>query len=153
MKTASFTVRASEKQSLRWKRAAEHEGHRSVGTWLAEAADRYLDALARAGKPLPLSWRRGRFTVRLEGGETVSVKGHVSPPFFAYRGAADGHDPQSDHFSLVYQPTGRLIATLRSYAQCRTLAAELSRTWVRWGGSEPSEDPAPLLQRFQREDV
>jgi hypothetical protein len=49
VKRASYTVRATEKQSLRWNRAAEAEGHRSVGTWLAEAADRHLDALQRAG--------------------------------------------------------------------------------------------------------
>ena len=59
----------------------------------------------------------------------------------------------NDFFTLVFIPQGRIIATLRSASQCRTLAAELARVWVRWGGEEPAEDPAPLLQRFQREDV
>lgn len=39
MKTASFTVHATAEQSARWKRAAEAEGHRSAGTWLAAAAE------------------------------------------------------------------------------------------------------------------
>jgi hypothetical protein len=44
VKVATFTVRATEKQSIRWKQAADGEGHMEVGTWLAEAADRYLCA-------------------------------------------------------------------------------------------------------------
>ncbi|MFL6260634.1 MAG: hypothetical protein ACJ76Y_13045 [Thermoanaerobaculia bacterium] len=50
-------------------------------------------------------------------------------------------------------PQARVLATLRTFAHCKALASELARLWVRWGGSEPTEDPAPLLQRFQREDV
>ena len=155
LKTAAFTVRATEKQSLRWKRAADHEGHRSVGSWLAEAADRFLDALQRAGRPLPLAWRKGSFRVELEDGETVTVKGLISPPFGAFCGTETGPSYYSGRhrFTLVYAPQGRILATLRTFAHCRTLASELSRVWVRWGGNEPSEDPAPLLQRFQREDV
>lgn len=86
MKTASFTVRATEKQSLRWKRAADAEGHASVGMWLAEAADRFLDALQRAGKPLPLAWGRGRFRVRLEDGSEVTLPGWMARPVGIYRG-------------------------------------------------------------------
>lgn len=155
MKTASFTVHATEKQSLRWKRAAEHEGHRSCGTWLAEAADRYLDALQRAGKPLPLAWSKGQFRVRLEDGSEPEVRGLLARPFGIFHGAPDGPIPHgSTHrYSLVYLPTRRIVATFRSAAHCKGLASELARVWVRWGGSEPSEDPAPLLQRFQREDV
>ena len=153
LKTASYTVRATERQSLRWNRAAEAEGHRSVGTWLAEAADRHLDALQRAGKPLPLAWRFGRFRVTLEDGER-EVSGFVAPPFGAYRGSEEGPGPRGCwRYSLVYIPQRRLIATFRTYAHCKALASELARLWVRWGGSEPAEDLAPLLQRFQREDV
>jgi len=153
MKTASFTVRATEKQSLRWKRAADAEGHRAVGTWLAEAADRHLDALQRAGKPLPLAWRFGRFRVALDGGER-EVSGFISPPFGAFRGSEEGPGPRGCwRYSLVYLPQGRPLATFRTYAHCKILASELARLWVRWGGREPAEDPAPLLQRFQREDV
>lgn len=80
MKTASFTVRATMAQSVRWKRAAEAEGHASVGTWLAEALDRYLDALKRAGKPLALAWGRGRFRVRLEDGTEPEMRGWIARP-------------------------------------------------------------------------
>ena len=44
LKVASFTVRATMAQSIAWKRAAEAEGHASVGTWVAEALDVYLKA-------------------------------------------------------------------------------------------------------------
>ncbi|MBW8877634.1 MAG: hypothetical protein JF614_21925, partial [Acidobacteria bacterium] len=72
MKTIAFTVRATEKQSIRWKRAADGEGHRAVGTWLAEAADRYLEAVARAGKLVPMGWRRcAVFSVRLPDREEM----------------------------------------------------------------------------------
>lgn len=154
MKTATFTVRASPEQSRRWKMAAEAEGHRSAGSWLATAADRYLDALKRAGKPVPLGWRRSAaFSVRTSRHGELRVSGAVSHPFGYYRGTDAGADRYSDFFTLVFVPAGRIIATLRSAAQCRTLAAELARVWVRWGGEQPAEDPAPLLQRFQREDV
>jgi hypothetical protein len=153
VKVASFHVRATAKQSLRWNRAAEAEGHASVGTWLAEAADRHLDALQRAGKPLPLAWRRGRFRVVLESGER-EVSGFVAPPFGAFRGSEEGPGPRGCwRYSLAYMPQRRLIATFRTLGHCKALASELARVWVRWGGSEPTEDPAPLLQRFQREDV
>lgn len=54
MKTSIFTVRATEAQSICWKQAADAEGHRSAGTWLAAAADAYLKVRARAGRPIPL---------------------------------------------------------------------------------------------------
>ena len=63
LKVASFTVRATMAQSVAWKRASDAEGHASVGTWLAEAVDRHLEAVARSGRPLPLAWRHGRFRV------------------------------------------------------------------------------------------
>jgi hypothetical protein len=55
------------------ERAADAEGHRAVGTWIAEAADRHLDAVSRAGKPLPLAWRKGRFSVRLSDGTEAEI--------------------------------------------------------------------------------
>ncbi len=152
MKTATFTVRATMQQSIRWKHAAEAYGHATVGSWLAEAADAHLDGLKRAGKPLPLAWRRGRFPVHLEGGETITLPGFVSPPFGAFRGTDAG--PLSEgchHYALVYLPQARILATLRTYRQCQSLAAELSRTWVRYGGNEPSESPGPVLERHRRE--
>jgi hypothetical protein len=155
LKVAAFTVRADAHQSARWKQAAEGEGFHSVGGWLAAAADAYLKVRARAGVPVPLAWRRGLLRVKLEDGEVVLVRGHLSPPFGAFAGTPG--EPARyrgrKRFTLVYVPSGRFLATLRSFAHCKALASELARLWVRWGGKEPSEDPAPLLQRFQREDV
>lgn len=154
LKNTSFTVRCTERQSIRWKRAADGAGHKAVGTWLAEAADAHLDGLQRAGKPVPLAWGKGRFRVVLPDGSEVELKGWVAPPFGIFLGTAAGPSyPGRRRFTLAYLPARRLLATLRSAQQCRALAAHLAARWVRWGGSEPSEDPAPVLHRFQREDV
>jgi len=129
VKTVALTVRATEKQSIRWKQAADGEGHRAVGTWLAEAADRYLEAVASAGKLIPMGWRRSAvFSVRPASQEMASVTGAVSHPFAYYRGTNAGADRYSDFYTLVYFPSGRIIATLRSAAQCRSLASELARS-------------------------
>lgn len=81
MKVATFTVRATQEQAIRWNRAAAAEGHRFAGTWLACAADAYLKVRAKAGLPLPLAWQRfGRFRVILMDGAEVEVRGVVSPP-------------------------------------------------------------------------
>jgi hypothetical protein len=131
VKTASFTVRATEKQSLRWKRAAEAEGHAAVGTWLAEAANRFLNALQRAGKPLPLAWGKGRFRVRLEDGSEVTVPGWMARPFGLYHGTETGPLPHgAKHlYTLVYLPSARPVATFRTARHCKALASELARTW------------------------
>lgn len=39
MKIATFSVRASMDQSIRWKRASEGEGFASVGSWISGAVD------------------------------------------------------------------------------------------------------------------
>jgi len=154
LKTASFTVRATALQSARWKQAAEAEGHASVGTWLAEAVDAYLEHRTRAGKPLPLFWSHGRFCVELEDESMPEVRGQIARPFGIFRGTDAGPRSRGSHaFALVYIPSRRIVASFRSARHCKSLASELARTWVRWGGQEPVEDPAPLLQRFQREDT
>lgn len=150
VKTASFTVHATEAQSVRWKSASSADGHLSVGTWLAEAADAYLKVRSRAGRPMPLAWRRGRFLVTLEGGETVNLPGFVSPPFGAFRGTAEGPGIQACHrYTLTHTPSRRIIATLRTYQQCRSLASELAPVLLR--GELP--DPAPIVERHRREAV
>ena len=66
LKVAHFTIAASVEQSARWKQAAELMGHLSIGTWLAEAADTFMEARTRAASPgaagavppIALSWRR-----------------------------------------------------------------------------------------------
>lgn len=39
LKLASYHVRATMTQSLRWKAAAQQAGHQSVGTWIPEAVN------------------------------------------------------------------------------------------------------------------
>ena len=149
MKVATFTVHATMAQSIAWKRAAEAEGYASVGSWAAPALDAYLKARARAGHPIPLAWQLGRFPVLLDSGETVSLPGWISPPFFIFRGTADGPTRNTRHHTLIHQPDGRLIATLRTHAQARQLAAELAPLLLR--GKLP--DPAPIIDRHRREDL
>jgi hypothetical protein len=147
VKVATFTVHATAQQSARWKQAAEGEGFPSVGAWLAGAADAYLKVRARAGIPVPLAWRKGLFRIRLEDGELVLVKGHVSPPFGVFAGtpAELARYPGRKRFTLVYTPSVRVLGTLASFAHCKALASELARLWYRGDGAEPSGNPAPVL--------
>lgn len=150
MKVASFTLHATMQQSIRWKQAAANEGYASVGSWAALALDAYLKARARAGRPLPLSWSWGRFPVHLESGETVSMRGWTSPPFFIFRGTLlSGWTRNTKNFTLIHQPDGKLVATLRSHAQARELASELAPLLLR--GTLP--DPTPIVDRHLRESV
>jgi hypothetical protein len=141
MKTASFTVRADARQSARWKQAAEAEGFPSVGAWLAGAADAYLKQRAKAGLPIPLAWRVGVFSVLLSSGERVKIRGKVAPPFAFYGGTEtrlyEGRGRR--RFTLVYVPSGRVLATLNYTRDCKALAAELARLWIRSDGSEPDQ--------------
>jgi hypothetical protein len=147
VKTASFTVHGTAAQSARWKIAAEGEGFPSVGAWLAGAADAYLKVRARAGLPVPLAWRKGHFRVELEDGE-ASVTGHLSPPFGVFAGtpAELARYAGQRQFTLVYVPSRRVLATLRSFGQCKALAGELARLWYRGDGAEPSGDAAQALR-------
>lgn len=149
MKVATYTLRADVHQSARWKQVAEAEGFPSVGAWAASALDAYLRAQARAGRPLPLAWRRGRFPVRLEGGETVQVSGHVSPPFGSFSGTEEGPASYAGRHRhpLVYLPDARIVATLRTYRQCQALASELAPALLR--GELP--ESAPIVKRHARE--
>jgi hypothetical protein len=152
LKTASFTVRATMAQSARWKQAAEGEGFSSVGSWLSGAADAYLKVRARAGLPVPLAWRQGTFRTRFIDGREAEVRGKISAPFGIYWGT-EAELIHKELYTLVYVPALRPVATLRTVRHCKALASELARAWVRLDGSEPAQDPAPLLQRFQRENV
>jgi hypothetical protein len=146
MKVASFTVHGSQAQAIAWKRAAAAEGFRSAGQWLAGAADAYLKARARAGLPVPLAWRRGSFTARLDGGELVPVSGHMSPPFGSFAGTGDGPATYCGRHRhvLVYLPDSRIVATLRSFRQCKALASEMAPTLLR-------SDAAGIVERQGRE--
>jgi hypothetical protein len=148
MKTASFTVHADAVQSARWKQGAESESHRSVGTWLAAAADAYLRVRARAGQPIALAWHLGAFTVHLMDGREVAVRGMVSPPFGLYIGTALGPN-RNKRRTLVHLPTRRVIATLRSSQQARVLASEIAPALLR--GELP--ELAPVVERHRRESA
>lgn len=130
MKVASFTLRATMPQSIRWKVAAEGEGFASVGSWAGRALDAYLEARTRAGRPIPLSWCKGAFRVVLDGTE-ARVRGMVSPPFAYYQGDAEGPNRHNKPRTLVNLRTGQIIATLRTARQCRALAAELAPVFAR----------------------
>lgn len=124
MKVAAFTVRGTAEQGRRWQHAAIASGHLTASTWLAEAADAYLEARTRTGPPIPLSWEKGRFRAVLMDGQEVELRGRISPPFGLFRGTGNGPDTGKDR-TLVYIPTGRIIATLESARRCKALAAEL----------------------------
>jgi hypothetical protein len=133
VKVATFTVRATEKQSIRWKRAAEGEGFASVGSWAGGALDAFLEHRARAGRPIPLAWHRGAVSVVLEDGQGVTLRGHISPPFGIYRGTQLGPPTYkgAKRHTLVHIPSRRIIATLRTHRQCQALAAELATIFAR----------------------
>ena len=104
MKVASFTVRATMAQSIRWKMAAEGEGFASVGSWAGRALDAYLEHRTRAGRPIPLAWHRGTFRAVLDGHE-VPLRGMVSHPFGVFRGTAGGPGLRAcQRFTLVHLP-------------------------------------------------
>jgi hypothetical protein len=155
VKVATFTVRANAAQSTRWKLATDAEGFRSIGAWLAKAADAYMKARAKAGLPLPLAWRHGRFRVRLEDGAEPELRGWVSPPFGIFHGSPDGPIPHgSTHcYTLVYVPARRIVATFRYAQHCRALAAELAGVWARNGGEGEDIRAGPIIDRHGREDV
>jgi hypothetical protein len=146
VKVASFHVGATQEQAIRWKRAANADGHRAVGTWLAVVADAHLKARARDGRPVALAWHYGSVRVVLDDGTTVQVRAMVSPPFATYRGNSEG--PNGKRYrTLVYAPTGKVIATLRNAAQAKLLAAELAPVLLR----ENQELVTGIVERHERE--
>jgi hypothetical protein len=154
LKVATFTVRATVEQSVRWKRAAEAEGFSSAGAWLAGAADAYLKHRAKAGLPLPLAWHLGRFHVRLEDGAELEVRGWIARPFGIFRGTEAGPGYHGCHlYTLAYLPGRRLVATFRTARHCRALAAELAGLWARSDGEGPETRAGPVIERHRREDV
>jgi len=133
---AHFTVVATMEQSIRWKQVAQPAG-RQLGTWIAEAADAYIDATASKPTPPPPSydlsartWHRGRFRVVLAGGNEILVEGMTSHPFGYFQGSANGPSVVTGRV-LVHLPTRRMIASARTTGQIRDMAAELEPAYVR----------------------
>ncbi len=108
----------------------------------------------KAGLPLPLAWRLGRFPVALEDGTVPEMRGHVSPPFGIFHGTGAGPIPWgcAHLHTLVYLPGRRIVATFRYARECRALAAELAGVWARSGG-EGDIRAGPLIDRHQREST
>lgn len=99
--------------------------------------------------PAPQRWGVGP-----QDGSGPELKGWLARPFGIFRGDAAGPGYHGCHtYTLAYVPTGRIVATFRTARQCKSLASDLARLWVRWGRGEPAEDPARLLQRFKREEA
>ena len=142
MKTASFTVRADMQQSIRWKRAADAAGYTSAGAWLADAADAFLRHQARAGLPIPLAWRKGRFRVILMDGAEVEVRGMLSPPFGYYLGTSEGPGYVGcKRNTLTHLPSKTPLVSLRRNLDCREIARQLSALpGMNWSDSEPERD-------------
>jgi hypothetical protein len=151
LRVASFTVRATADQAVRFNRAAQAEGYASTGAWLGAAADAYLKVRARAGLPLPLVWSRGKVRVDLEDGSTVELKGWRSRPFGLYRGDPTGPGLRGRHaFTLVYLPDRRPLATFRYAGHCKALAAELAGPLIR---GMPPPNPERIVDRHRREEA
>lgn len=145
MKTFSYTVHASEEQRERWEAAAVAHGRMSVGAWLAQAADTYLEKMAQSGKRLPLAWWQGTFRARIYDMmiwpwqyREVEVKGAISGRFGIFRGNiyGAGHDHS---YCLTHIPTRRIIANLTYQRACKAFAAELMYLWVNWDQEDPEK--------------
>lgn len=148
MKVATFTLRATMHQSIRWKQASEGEGFASVGSWAAKALDAYLEGRRRAGQPIPLAWHRGTFRVVLDGLE-YPLRGMVSHPFGVFRGTAEGPGLRAcGRFTLTLIPEKRILATLRTIRQAQALGAELAPIFAR-----DSHDGAATIERHVREQA
>lgn len=151
-KVAHFTITASVEQSASWKQAAEMAGHLSIGTWLAEAADTFMEvrpgAGPGAGPPLALSWRRGgRFPVVLEDGQEVEQSGWLSLPFGIFGHTATSASLGGKAYTLVYVPERRMLGTFRFVEKARALASEPAPALVR---GLPLPDPGGILERYRR---
>lgn len=158
LKITTYTVRASQEQQDRWESAAVAHGRMTVGAWLAQAADGYLEGMAKAGYALPLAWRRGRFLVSCTdsyygtAATDIEVKGTVSNRFGVFRGSSLGPDTSHTSIhSLVHIPTRRIIATLSYARDCKRLASELTLLRIDWDETDPQKVllEAPDLTKAQ----
>jgi hypothetical protein len=143
-KLPAFTVRATQEQAERWQAAAEYDGARNVGTWLATLATERLRQLGRSVPRIVLRWRRARFHVmrRPEMGDELQpheVAGIVAGPFGIHK---DGS------FCLVHVPTGCKLISLPKMARCKSLARELAPYEINWNATVPEEVTGPDVDRL-----
>jgi hypothetical protein len=149
-KMIDFTVRATPQQAARWGGAAQHDGARNVGAWLASLASARLRDLGRFVPRMALRWRRAHFNaLRLpyfNAPEATlhEVNGIVAGPFGIYKDEEDDRRPRMPPaFNLVHVPTGSHLAKLPLRKRCKTLARELGTYRVNWDASVPEEVPGP----------
>ncbi len=85
----------------------------------------------------------------MANGERLNVNGMVSYPLAYFRGDDDRRDDRSCFFTLVHVPGAKVIATLRSSRQCRSLAAELVAAILR----DELPNAGQVITRHTRESV
>jgi hypothetical protein len=131
----TMTLKATDFQVGRWDRTAKAK-QMARGAFIALAADT-ADTYVL-------------FIEGLEDGEPVLVRGYLSPPFGVFYGTPAGVPSYlgAHRFTLVYLPSSRVLAAVRTYREAQALAAELARLWYRGDGSEPAGNPAPVLQHL-----
>ncbi len=150
MTDRSYTVHSTPAQAERWETAAVAHGRMTVGSWLAQAADAYLEEMGKAGKRLPMVWTKGVFQARIYDRlvwpwqyRDVEVQGKISGRFGIYQGDDRGQETRNNHVhSLVHLPTRRIVATLSHHRSCRAFAGELVYLWINWD----QEDPETVVQ-------
>src|SRR6476646_4991800 len=151
----TVTVHATRQQLARWGGAAQHDGARNVGAWLASLATERLRHLGRFVPRMALRWRRAHFNaLRLpyfNAPEATlhEVNGIVAGPFGIYRDEEDEdlRPRRPPTFNLVHVPTGSHLAKLPLRKRCKTLARELRTYRVNWDASVPEEVPGPEWSR------
>lgn len=112
-----FRTRSSRLSGSVWKRR--------TGSWMLSRGP---------GSRFPGMANRGWFRVSLEDGTEPELRDWIACPFGLFHGTADGPIPHGSthHYSLVYLPARRIVATFRTARDCKILASELARLWVRW---------------------
>jgi hypothetical protein len=136
----TITIRPTQEQAERWRAAAQYDGARSVGTWLASLAAERLRYLGRYVPRMPLVWRPGRFRLRKpDGSEGEEVAGIVAGPF--------GVSRNDESFTLTHVPTGCRLATLTQQRRCKFLARELAGLRVDWKATDPEAVNGPDMRK------
>jgi hypothetical protein len=140
MARTTLTIRTTAEQAQRWQAAAQYEGARSVGAWLATLAAARLRYLGRMVPRMPLVWHPGTIHRRSDSSEeSFPVAGIVAGPFGVHK---DG-----ESFVLSHVPTGRRLARLPKQRRCKTLARELAALRVDWQATDPEAVTGPDISR------